>query len=368
MNRFPSKKPAVVLLGATGCVGSMLVDLLDRRNNLTFTLAGRNVKQLYALSAACNHSVQIIQVDLDKPGSFSEIVRDKTDIIINCMGRYREKGMQVAQVAAENGIDLIDIADEPVYLQEVVSLEALAQANECSLVIGSGTAPQTTGALLKSSIGRMGPGVEVKIGICFGINKVGLNAVRTATEAVGGLIALESMKNIWEKGALVHFQKPFSRSWVRHYPLPETVYLPEIEGIDKWFAGVCLSSSFLNKVVAFLRNTGLAQKLASSHHPLRLFCAINSFLETRLSLSRKGSLGIALHIEVKRKGKAIVSYLYHYDMAELTARAVAITLDNLIQTELPRRGVYLAHNFIDPGLFLKQLGLSGIAWSTMESL
>jgi len=129
-------------------------------------------------------------------------------------------------------------------LQEVLSLEALAQANECSLVIGSGTAPQTTGALLKSLIGRMRPGVEVKIGICFGINKVGLNAVRTATEAVGGLIALESMKNIWKKGALVDFQKPFSRSWVLHYPLPETVYLPEIEGINKWFAGVCLSSFF----------------------------------------------------------------------------------------------------------------------------
>ncbi|MGA1874974.1 MAG: saccharopine dehydrogenase NADP-binding domain-containing protein [bacterium] len=366
MNKYLPKKPSIVLLGATGCVGRILVNLLDRRHDINLTLAGRNMDQLNNLSLACKHPGAIVQVDLDKPGSLSEAVQDTADTIINCTGRYRENGLHVAQTAAEHGLNLIDIADEPVYLQEVVSLDALAKAHTCSLIIGSGTAPQTTGALIKSSLEIMGHGVDVKLGICFGINKVGLNAIRTATEAVGGLIALKSMNNIWQKGALIDFQKPFSRLWVRHYPLPETVYLPAMEGVDTWLAGVCLSSPFLNTVVAMLRHTGLAQKLASSRLPLRLFCSINSLIETGLSSSRRGNLGIALHVEVRQGGKARISYLYHYDMAELTAQAAAITLDHLLRTGSGKGGVYLAHNFMDSNLFLKHLEASGIVWSLME--
>src|SRR5262249_47188670 len=152
----------------------------------------------------------------------------------------------------------------PLYVEEVLGLDKEAKSRRCRLVIGSGTAPQTTGALLRLVLSRSGPDSDVTVGACFGVNRVGPKAVRTALEAVAGLISLPSAPAVWRATRLVPFRKPFHPVRLRTYPLPETVYVPVMKGVRSSIVGAALPQEWQNHAAAALQRTGLARLAAKT--------------------------------------------------------------------------------------------------------
>ena len=350
------------MLGASGCVGSTLLRRLRSRDDLHLILAARDAGRLEDEVAGSDGNAESRTVDLDRPGSFGAALTDDIDLVINCSGRYRDHGMQVARAAAERGISLLDIADEPIYLDEVVKLSATAVERGCGLIIGSGSAPQTTGALLRLASGALRPPLDVKVAACFGFNRIGPNAVRTATEAVGGWISIGSPGNVWKPGPALDFPHPFGAMRARCYPLPETMFLPQMEGVQTWFAGACLSSPWMNRLVAVLKALYLARR-ARKWMFLGAWCRFAAFVESTCAQRGIGKPGIAFVVEAADREQTVCCRLYHPDMTTLTAEALRLTLDQWL-TESPRRaGVFLAQDYIDPKPFLEALRSAGAVWS-----
>lgn len=354
------QKLRILLLGGSGTVGATLARNLRAQAGLQLVLAGRNRKSLERVASEVGPAVETRPVNLDEPGGLARMLDGLPGLklIVNTSGRYREHGMQVAGAAVERGIDMIDIADEPVYLEQVLPLQARAQATGATIVIGSGTAPQASGAMLRLAMRRRTPPLKLAVAACFGVNRVGANAVLTAGEAVGGWLSISSAPPVWRPGPWVDFDPPFGRMLVRNYPLPETVFLPKLSGVETWFAGACLGSNFLNGLVAFGVRVGLAPWLPKSFLASPL-CRMFAGAETRSAASGVGKLGIALHVTATDRDGAAVEYLYHRDMTDLTAYALYLTVVAWSQKSVGSPGVHLAHEVVDPDLFLTSLETAG---------
>ncbi|HME90873.1 MAG TPA: hypothetical protein VKE49_05585, partial [Myxococcaceae bacterium] len=276
-------------------------------------------------------------------------------------------GINVARAAVEHGVNLVDIGDEPLYVREVLTLHEEARARRCRLVIGSGTAPQTTGALLRLVLLRSGPGVDVCVGACFGINRVGPKAVRTALEAVSGLISLPEAPPVWQAKRTVNFGPPFHPLKLRTYPLPETVYVPAMPGVRSSSLGATLPEEWQNSTIGFLRRIGFARFSARTWlaTPLTAFIA---GVETRMARRGVAGSGIALYVEANRDGAPEVATLFHPDMTDLTAQALALTVGYLLgSTADPYFGVQLAHDVLEPQQFLDSLKPLGAQWELAGS-
>jgi hypothetical protein len=274
--------------------------------------------------------------------------------------------MTVAGIAAEHGINLVDIGDEPLYVQEVFDLDERARAKQCSLVIGSGTAPQTTGALLRLVMQRTGPGVDVTLGASFGINRVGPRAVRTALEAIAGVISLPSAPAVWRTSRRVPFGAPFHPVQLRNYPLPETVYVPKMPGVRTSILGAALPDEWQNHAIAFLQRIGFA-RLAAKTWLATPLTGLIAGVETWMARRHLGGCGIAIFAEASNERASATASFYHPDMTDLTAHALAITVKKMLTTRGEQRwGVQLGHEFMDPQLLLDQLRPLGAEWEIAD--
>jgi len=354
------KRPRVLLLGASGCVGGTLYGQLRSRDDIDIVLAGRRVRLLQRRAAATKSCIAVRGVNLDRRGSLDNALADDPSLIVNCSGRFREHGMQVAHAAAERGIDLIDIADEPVYLREVAQLDSTAKRTGSRLVIGSGAAPQTTGAMVRLAVLQLTLPLKVTVAVCFGANRIGPNAARTATEAVGGWLSIPGAPKPWTKGPIVDFGHPFGRLRVRHYPLPETFVLPRFEGVTAWVAGATNGSPSLNILSTILKTLFLTRQPHSSIL-IEGWVRLAAAFETMAATTGIAKKGIAFYVEVVGQNGTIISRLYHRDMTSLTVDALQTTLEQVIRRD-SEPGVHLAHDFIEPQPFLEHLKTTGATW------
>ncbi|MEV7499982.1 saccharopine dehydrogenase NADP-binding domain-containing protein [Streptomyces sp. NPDC093018] len=99
----------IVLLGATGYTGSLVLDSLLRRG-LKPTLAGRNRAPLAALAERHGGLPHAI-VDATDPASLRGVV-GRGDVLVTTVGPFERFGHPLAQAAADAGAHYIDSTGE----------------------------------------------------------------------------------------------------------------------------------------------------------------------------------------------------------------------------------------------------------------
>lgn len=347
----------VLVLGATGCVGRLLVQELRDRPQFALTLSARHPHELEKLAARQPRGAAVQPLDLTQPEAVRAALRTHSpDIVVHVAGRYQDTGMIVAEAVLDHGAHLVDICDEPVQMRAFRSLHERARGRGKSFVVGSGCAPQTSGALLRLATQGLGQGYDVKLAFCLGLNRYGPNAVQTVAKAVAGMLSVGRTQSLWRPGPTLTFPPPFGRRQVRDYPLPESVFLDELPGVGSWWTGACLSSGFLNKLVAIVCRLNLV-----SWGRWRLFNAPIAHIGTYLFNWRFGHCGLGIAVEARQGEKVVSGTLFHPEMSELTAQALVITLEALREGKV-EPGVWWGQDVLDPASFLRQLETSGAVW------
>ncbi|TLG15626.1 saccharopine dehydrogenase [Nocardia cyriacigeorgica] len=106
----------IVLLGATGYTGGIVLDALLRRG-LEPILAGRNRDALAALAERAGGLDDRI-ADVTDPQSVANLV-DRGDVLISTVGPFERYGYPVARAAAESGAHYIDSTGEVGFVREL---------------------------------------------------------------------------------------------------------------------------------------------------------------------------------------------------------------------------------------------------------
>ncbi|NKZ10826.1 NAD(P)H-binding protein [Mycolicibacterium septicum DSM 44393] len=106
----------VVLLGATGYTGDLVLDALLRRG-ISPVLAGRDRTALHALTQRSD-GLEYVQADVTDPTSVASLVR-RGDVLITTVGPFERYGYAVANAAAQAGAHYIDSTGEVGFVQEL---------------------------------------------------------------------------------------------------------------------------------------------------------------------------------------------------------------------------------------------------------
>ncbi|MFE1440168.1 saccharopine dehydrogenase family protein [Streptomyces sp. NPDC058739] len=99
----------IILLGATGYTGALVLDAM-RRRGLTPLLAGRNASSLTAL-ARDHGDLQYAIVDAGEPDDLRKLLRTG-DVLVTTVGPFERYGHPVARAAADAGAHYIDSSGE----------------------------------------------------------------------------------------------------------------------------------------------------------------------------------------------------------------------------------------------------------------
>ena len=351
----------VLLIGASGVVGQLLCAELRQKTGWTIGLAGRRRPPLEALAATFSPPAAVVPCDVEIASELAAALKQfRPELVVSVVGNYTQTGVNVARTCLQAGVMFLDICDEPKPMAELRGLHAEAVAAGVPLIIGGGTAPQTSSALFRLIMERSGPGVDVRFGYVLGLNRYGANAVQTVSRGVSGLMSHDEPRGLWTIGPVIPFPAPFRALAIRRYPVPETVFLEDWPGVKHWYAGARLSFGWLNAYIRLLQQLGMTQWGVARFWNLFVAALFRGLYWTNCA-----TRGIAIGIEAEKDGRIVRGQLYHPEMSRLTAYALSIALDDL-STKRPDPGVWWGHEVVNPQTFLQRLEAHGVQWSISE--
>ncbi len=351
----------VLVIGAGGIVGRLLGAELRRQTGWTVGLAGRTVAPLEVMAREYSPRAAVFRCDVgDRESLEAAFQAFAPDLVVNVAGNYTTTAMTVAEACLAARVMLFDLCDEPKAMVALRSLHDLAVAAGVPLVIGGGTAPQTSCSLLRLVMEQAGEGVDLRMGYVLGLNRYGPNAVQTVSRGVSGLMSPDQPTDLWTVGPKLTFPPPFGPLAIRKYAVPETVLLDDWPGIIRWYAGARLSLGWLNAYIRLLQQLGMTDWGVA-----RFWNSPAAFLCRGVYATKCAAAGIAVGIEARTGPRAVLGQLYHPEMSQLTAHALAVALEQFAQTR-PQPGVWWGHEVVDAASFLRRLEPRGVVWSVRQ--
>ncbi|ELU12886.1 hypothetical protein CAPTEDRAFT_155386 [Capitella teleta] len=122
------KKYQLVVFGASGFTGQFVVEEIaktfeEENKELSWAIAGRNMKKLQSVLEEAGRrtgknleEIPIVIADVSSESSLDEMCRD-AEVVLNCVGPYRQYGHPVVRACIENKTHHIDISGEPTFLE-----------------------------------------------------------------------------------------------------------------------------------------------------------------------------------------------------------------------------------------------------------
>ena len=124
----------IVVFGATGFVGRLIAEYLDRHAppQLRLALAGRSADRLAALAAGLTRTdIGILTADVDDPASL-QAMASRARVVLTTVGPYTQLGEPVVAACVAAGADYLDLTGEPGFVDRV-----RARYHEVVVVSGS---------------------------------------------------------------------------------------------------------------------------------------------------------------------------------------------------------------------------------------
>lgn len=145
-------KATVLVLGATGLFGGLLVQRLCREGRFTVVCAGRTRQTLQALRDQTGAEYR--QFDRDDPDVVQTVLIGlKPFAVIDCAGPFQEYGKdcyRFARQVVELGCHYLDIADATDFVSEIIDLDELAKDRCVSAISGASSTPAISSAVVDS--------------------------------------------------------------------------------------------------------------------------------------------------------------------------------------------------------------------------
>lgn len=136
----------VLVLGAYGQVGRVVVEQLRARTGVAVLATGRDPARLRALGGEDEH-LRLRALDLADGAALARACGEAS-LVINCVGPYLEHGERAARSALEAGAAYLDVASEQEHFRRLVRLDPEARRRGVALVTGAGLYPGFSGLLL----------------------------------------------------------------------------------------------------------------------------------------------------------------------------------------------------------------------------
>ncbi|WP_223788341.1 saccharopine dehydrogenase family protein [Marinicella meishanensis] len=168
-----AKRPDVLLLGGYGVFGHRIASALCQRA-IHVIINGRRQAPAIALRNRLRHqhpnaSVAVAVFDVSQDLS-AQLAQLKPRVVVHTCGPFQGQDTQIAKAVIQAGCHYIDLADGRDYVQNMLALDAAAQARGVSAITAASTVPALSSAVLAQLRDRHGIQQfdQVRIGITPG--------------------------------------------------------------------------------------------------------------------------------------------------------------------------------------------------------
>jgi hypothetical protein len=178
-------RQTVLILGAFGTFGRLIVNALAQTTDLPIIAAGRHLPEVHE---EWRPGIRALAIDSN---ALSLAVLKKLDpaVLIDTVGPFQTRDRKLAATCIELGIHYLDLADGREFVQNVCALDAAAKANSVLVVSGASTVPALSSAVIADLAALFSEVDEIDIGIAPGYSGPrGLATIRSVLGYVGRAI------------------------------------------------------------------------------------------------------------------------------------------------------------------------------------
>lgn len=361
--------PTVVVYGATGYTGRLVVDELAARG-VPLVLAGRNGGRLREIAAAVGATTSpiVVEAPLDDHRALVDAA-SRGSVLVNCAGPFARTGAPVLRAAIEARAHYVDTTGEQDWIQSVLTDHdaALKQAGVAA-VAGMGF-DYLPGDLLCHLVGAPVEPLE-RLDLAYHLDGFGMTrgTQRSALEMLDGSdVVYEDGR--WHAGtarplrASVVFPEPIGRRAVGRYPAGEVVTVPRHLQVRTIAARISTSSIAPGPFAALVPYVvPVSERLMRTPLKGLLDRAIDRLPEGPTLEARKAAAWVITATATGEDGRVSRGVVRGTDVYGLTARLIADAAQTMGAPDFAGSGGLAPAQAFDPRATLDALADFGVAY------
>ncbi|MBE9137879.1 saccharopine dehydrogenase NADP-binding domain-containing protein [Nodosilinea sp. LEGE 07088] len=166
----------VLLLGGLGRIGSSVAQDLLAHTDATLTLAGRRS----AAGVNLTHPrQQYLCLDVADGEGLRRAIAG-CDLVIHTAGPFSYRGSQVLQTCLDLGVNYLDVADHPPYVERALALSGQAAAAGVTAIVSTGVFPGISNSMARQGIEALEQPEAIHLSyVVAGSGGAGMTVMRT---------------------------------------------------------------------------------------------------------------------------------------------------------------------------------------------
>jgi short subunit dehydrogenase-like uncharacterized protein len=356
----------IVLYGATGYTGRLVVEELERRG-LDYVLSGRDEEKLARLAGERGAPMRV--APMDDARALRELLADAS-AVISCAGPFTLAGHALVRAAVDTGTHYVDSTGEQPFIKLVFDNHgAAAERAGVALVpaLGFDYAP---GDCIARLTARGHEPLEELV-LAYAVRGFGMSrgTMRSGLEiAKGGDVVYEN--GDWRPApfgifrASFDFPEPIGREVMSRYPSGEVITVPRHTRTKRVVSMVTASTMAPHPALSPILPYALPPLALSLRTPLRgvLNRAIGVLPEGPSEAERRGAEFTIVAVARGENGSERRGVVRGVDVYGLTAVSLVHGVELMSAPGYDRAGALAPAAAYDPEAFLNYLGDHGVSW------
>jgi saccharopine dehydrogenase-like NADP-dependent oxidoreductase len=346
----------VLILGGRGRIGSCVAADLQQYTSAKITVTGRTASSEKPLSIPLESGIEFLALNLaDRPQVQAAI--GNADLVIHCAGPFRYRDDQVIRFCIEQGVNYLDVSDDRSFTRAALSLRKAAEAAGVTAIINSGVFPGISNSMVRQGIEQLEVAEKIHLSyVVAGSGGAGMTVMQTT------FLGLQNPFEVWQEGRwqlvrpytgreAIDFPKPFGRTGVYWFDMPETVTLVDSFPVQSVTVKFGSAPDFYSVLTAMMAR--LPAKVVQNPKSINFLSKV-SYGMTAVT-DRFSGIGVAMRAEVSGK-KAGASACYsatfvHSNTAIAVGYGTGSLAELMLSGKVVKPGVWAVEQALPTDLF-----------------
>ena len=352
----------VLILGGQGRIGSHVAGDLLTHTQAAVTITGRRLKMDLTLP----DRMQFLSLALEDQAGVRQAIANH-DLVIHCAGPFSYRDDQALQACIQQGVNYLDVADNPRYVQQSFTHREVAQATGVTAIVSTGVFPGISNSMVRQGVEQLDQADQIHLSyIVAGSGGAGVTVMRTT------FLELQHPFKAWIEGQwqtihpysdreIVEFPHPYGKSSVYWFNTIEAMTLPAVFPVKTVITKFGSLPNFYNHLTWLMAHW--APKGWLRRPETVEFLAKVSYRMTAVT-DRFSGIDIAMRVDItgEKEGRPARyrSTVAHKDTAIAAGYGTGAIAQLLLARELQKPGVWSVEQALSTDLFEKTLKQRGL--------
>ncbi len=343
----------VLILGGRGRIGSSVAQDIASHTDAEVIITGRSPE-----NPTGDSRFRYISLDLADVEKLRQAISE-VELVIHCAGPFHYRDANVIKLCIEAGVNYLDVSDHRSFTIKALNYHEAAVTAGVTAIVNTGIFPGISNSMVRHGVEQLDIAEKIHLSyLVSGSGGAGITVMRTTF--LGLQNHFESwIDGKWEKvkpyteREAVDFPKPYGRTGVYWFDMPETFTLPkafpEVQTVITKFGSVPDFYNYLTWIAANIFPKSWIQNPSGVE-----FLSHVSHFMTGVT-DRFSGIGVAVRSEVmgKKDGKTAtyISNLIHKNTSVAAGFGTGSIAQLLLEDKFQKPGVYPVEEALPTDLF-----------------